>query len=154
MKRRAQIGDVIEIPTAKGLAYAHYTHQHPTHGGLIRVFDALFESRPTGFAELVSGPVRFSTLFPVRAAINRGIFTVVGHEQIAQQNRPFPVFRGGNPDPKTKKVAAWWFWDGEKSWRVGEITAEERKFPLREVWNDTLLVDRIEAGWTPSNDPS
>jgi hypothetical protein len=50
MPKRPLIGDVIEIPTAKGLAYAHYTHQHPTHGGLVRVFDALFEVRPAHYA--------------------------------------------------------------------------------------------------------
>ena len=51
MPNRVQIGDIIEIPTTKGLAYAQYTHQHPTHGGLIRVFDVLFENRPGNFTE-------------------------------------------------------------------------------------------------------
>jgi YD repeat-containing protein len=41
---------------------------------------------------------------------------------------------------------------GEKEWKVGDITAEQRKLPLRGIWNDTLLVERIEAGWSPSND--
>jgi hypothetical protein len=153
VKKRPQIGDVIEIPTAKELAYAQYTHQHPTHGGLIRVFDTLFENRPSGFSELVIGPVRFSTFFPVRAAINRGIFQVVGHENVALHNQPFPIFRNGIADPKTKKVAVWWFWDGQKEWKVGAITAEQRKMPIAAVWNDTMLVERIEGGWTPSNDP-
>jgi hypothetical protein len=152
MPKRVQLGDIIEIPTTKGLAYAQYTHQHPTHGGLIRVFDALFASRPSSFMELVAGPVRFSTCFPVRAAINRGIFQVVQHENIAPHNLAFPIFRGGNADPKTKKVAVWWFWDGEKEWKVGAITPEQRQMPIIGVWNDTLLVERIESGWTPSND--
>lgn len=147
--RRAKIGDVIEIPTSKGLAYAQYTHQHRTHGGLIRVFDAVFETRPGDFSEVVKGPVRFSTFFPVRAAVSRGIFKVVAHEKIAPHNQPFPIFRNGVPDPKTKKVAVWWLWDGEKSWKVGEITPEQRKLPIEEVLNDTMLVQRIEEGWRP-----
>ena len=153
MPKRVQIGDVIEVPTANGLAYAQYTHQHPTHGGLIRVFDALFQNRPSDLSALVKGPVRFSTFFPVAAAIKRGLFNVVGHDEIASHNQPFPVFRNGNADPKTKKVGAWWFWDGEKEWKVGEISPEQRKMPIVGVWNDTLLVERIETGWTPSNDP-
>ena len=154
MPKRAQAGDVIEIPTGRGLAYAQYTHQHPTHGGLIRVFDALFQKRPGHFSELVNRPVRFSTFFPVRAAVKRGIFNVVAHEKIAPPNQPFPIFRNGVADPKTKRVAVWWFWDGEKEWKVGEITPEQRQMPLQEVWNDTMLVERIESGWTPSNDPT
>jgi len=153
MSKRPQIEDIIEIPTSKGLAYAQYTHQHPTHGGLIRVFDLLFETRPGSLSELVNQPVRFSTFFPVLAAVKKDIFKVVGNEKIAFQNQPFPIFRNGIQDPKTKKVAAWWFWNGEKEWKVGEISQEQRKMPIVGIWNDTMLVQRIEAGWTPSNDP-
>lgn len=153
MPKRPKFGDIIEIQTSKGLAYAQYTHEHPTHGGLIRVFDNLFERRPDGFSELVDEPVRFSTFLPVAAAVKRGLFEVVAHERIALQHRSFPVFRNGIEDPKTKKVAVWWFWDGEREWRVGEITPEQREMPIASVWNDTLLVERIESGWTPANDP-
>jgi hypothetical protein len=63
------------------------------------------------------------------------------------------VSRGGTPDPKTKKVAVWWFWE-EKEWKVGELTSEQRKMPIRGIWNDTMLVHRIEIGWTPATDPT
>jgi hypothetical protein len=150
--KRPRIGDIIEIPTAKGLAYAQYTHQHPQFGGLIRVFDTLHEKRPDNFGSLVKGDVRFSTFFPLQAAVKRGIYSVVGHQEVASPNKPFPIFRNGIADPETKKVSAWWFWDGQKEWRVGEITPEQRKFPLLGVWNDTMLVCRIEEGWHPETD--
>lgn len=154
MKRNVKIGDVIEIPTKKGLFYAQYTHLHKTHGGLIRVFDSHFKDRVNDFSKLVKDPVRFSTFFPVAAAIKKGIFNVVAHEEISAQNQPFPVFRNGVADPQTKKVSVWWFWDGEREWKVGTITPEQRKMPIAAVWNDTLLIERIESGWTPGNDPS
>ena len=97
--------------------------------------------------------MRFSTFFPVRAAISQEVFKVVAHEKIAPDNQPFPVFRNGVADPKTKKVSVWWFWDGEKEWKVGAITPEQRKMPMVGVWNATLLVENIESGWTPANDP-
>lgn len=151
--KRPRIGDIIEIPTAKGLCYAQYPHQHPQFGGLIRVFDRLFSERPNELQKAAQGPVRFSTFFPVRAAIKRGIFRVVGNQEIASQNREFPVFRDGLEDPRTNKVTTWWFWDGEREWKVGQITEEQRKMPIRAVWNDTFLVNRIESGWTPGIDP-
>ena len=154
MKKRPQIGDVIEIPTKVGLFYAQYTHQHKTHGGLIRLFEAHFKSRPSEFSKLVRTPVRFSTFFPVVAAVTKDIFNVVAHEGVAITNQTFPIFRNGVPDPRTKRVSAWWFWDGEKEWKVGEITHEQRGMPIVGVWNDTLLIERIESGWTPKNDPS
>lgn len=152
MPKQIQIGDIIEIRTAKGLAYAQYTHQHPQMGGLICVFDKIFENRPNDLFELVNGPLRFSTFIPVRAAVNRGIFKVISRQEIAGHNKPFPLFRNGVPDRKTKKVSVWWLWDGEKSWIVGELTAAQRKLPLRQIWNDTLLIERIESGWTPSTE--
>lgn len=149
---KAKIGDIIEIPTSKGLAYAQYTHQHPQFGGLIRVFDEIYKGRPENFSSLVNGQVRFSTFFPLQAAIKRGIYKVVAHHEVAGPNRSFPLFRNGVADPKTKKVSVWWFWDGEKEWRVGNITQEQRKLPLLGVWNDTMLVQRIEEGWRPETD--
>ncbi|MCC6362149.1 MAG: hypothetical protein IT165_01415 [Bryobacterales bacterium] len=147
-----RLGDIIEIPTRNGLAYAQYTHQHPQFGGLIRVFDGLFQERPSDFSRLAESPVRFSVFFPVRGAVRRKTFEIAGRSEIAPHNREFPIFRSGFAEPG-HKVSNWWFWDGEREWKVGAITAEQRKLPIREVWNDTMLVQRIESGWSPANDP-
>jgi hypothetical protein len=76
---KPRIGDIIEIPTNQGLAYAQYTHQHPRMGGLIHIFDQIFQKRPDSFDDLVHGPVRFCVFFPVTAAIKRRIFAVVSN---------------------------------------------------------------------------
>jgi hypothetical protein len=62
------------------------------------------------------------------------------------------VFRAGVVDPAVGKVVDWWLWDGEKEWRVGSISDEQRKLPIRGCWNDTMLIKRIEEGWLPEND--
>jgi hypothetical protein len=56
-------------------------------------------------------------------------------------------------DAGCKKVDNWWLWDGVKEWRIGKISAEQRKLSFREVVNDTMLRERIEEGWTPESDP-
>jgi hypothetical protein len=150
--KKPKLGDILEIPTAKGLAYAQYTHEHSQFGSVLRVFDTLFESRPDNFTSLVTGPVRFSTLFPLRASVRNGIVNIIGHHEIAKGNKRFPTFRDGLPEAGTKKVAVWWFWDGEREWRVGNITAEQRKLPIRSIWNYPMLVQRIEEGWRPETD--
>lgn len=58
-------------------------------------------------------------MFPLRAAVRKGIFELIGHHEVARPNKPFPTFRDGFADPKTKKVAVWWLWDGESEWKVG-----------------------------------
>ena len=148
-------GDIVEIPTKKGLAYAIYTHRHktpPKFGALIRIFDLLYDKRPSDIQGIVCIAVRFATFFPLEAAVRKRIVEVVGHVDVPEHVRDFPVFRGGTVDPKTGKVAVWWLWDGDKSRRVGQLTEEQRKLPIRGVWNDTFLKERIEEGWRPELD--
>ena len=86
--------------------------------------------------------------------MNQGIFEIACNFPIPSGASDFPIFRTGVEDPETRKVKVWWFWDGDKEWKVGDITPEQRKLPLRGNWNDTLLIERIEADWTPETDPS
>ena len=152
---KIEFGTIIEIKTSKGLAYALYTHRHdepPRYGALLRVFDKLYPSRPTDIRTIIKEPVQFSVFFPLQAAVNRGIVNVVGHTEIPENLRPFPVFRSGMIDPISKEITAWWLWDGKKEWRIGELTPEQRHFPIRAVWNDTMLINKIENGWRPEEE--
>jgi hypothetical protein len=153
---KVKLGDIVEIKTSVGLAYAIYTHVHekpPKFGAIIRVFDQLFQARPESFLELVAGPVRFVTFFPLRVAVSKELVSIVGNVGVPDSMKKFPIFRSGSIlDPETKRVSAWWLWDGIREWRVGQLSPEQRKLPIRGVWNDTLLVQRIEENWRPEND--
>lgn len=146
----------MEIRTPKQLAYALYTHQHdkpPKFGALLRVFDRTFSERPKDFEAVAVGAVRFSTFFPLAAAVSKGIVQIVGNVQVPDKLAQFPVFRSGTVDPATGKVASWSLWDGEHSRRVGNLTLDQRRLPIRAVWNDTLLIEKIDSCWTPEADP-
>jgi hypothetical protein len=152
-KQKILIGDVIEISTAKGLAYAQFSHNHARYGVLLRILPGFFDTRPANLKEVVAHQELFVTFFPLQAAVDRKIFEVVANLPVPDSAKKFPLFRTGVVDPTTGKVKVWWLWDGEKEWKIGEITPEQRKLPLRGIWNDTLLIEKIESGWTPSNDP-
>ena len=149
-----KIGDVIEIMTGKGYAYAQYTHKHPQYGALLRVFRGLYASRPDRLEDILKHEIQFSTFFPLKAAVNRGITSVVANHPVDRLLQEFPLFRAGVVDPTTGKVAVWWLWDGQNEEKVGTLTNEQRKLPIRGVWNDTLLIERIESGWTPETHPT
>lgn len=136
----AKIGDIFEITTVKGLAYAQYTHENKLMGGLIRVFDRIYDARPNDFKAVVHGAVRFSTFLPVRQAVKQKIFLVVANEEVSAENMKFPLFRASGLNPND-----WWLWDGEKEWQVGTLSSEQKKLPIREVCNDTYLIERIEG---------
>jgi hypothetical protein len=154
MGKRTRIGDVVEIPTAKGLAYVQYTHYHkdpPEFGELIRILQGFYEKRPSReeLEEIVKRPHRFSVFFPVKIAVTRGIFENIGHFEIPDFAREFPIFKEAitikvrfNPDDVN-----WSLWDGEESWNVGKLSREDQtKYPTLVIFNDTGLIDAIETG--------
>jgi hypothetical protein len=152
MGRRVRVGDVLEIETPKGFAYAQFTHKHDQFGALIRVLPGVYGSRPASLEEIVNGPSAFVVFYPVGAAVSRQVARVVDNMPIPEHAREFPLFRCGTPDLTTKKVKTWWFWDGIESWPVGELTADQRKMPVRMLVNHTALVELITSAWAPERD--
>ena len=156
MKTKIKIGDIIEIKTGKGLSYAQYSHEHVAHpkfGSLIRVLPGFHKERPTDFANIVKQKATFVVFVALQHMVNENYVMVVNNQPVPPDAQVFPVFRNGIPDPKTRKVKIWWFWDGEKEWKVGNLTNEEKRMPILAIIGDELLVKRIESGWTPETDP-
>jgi len=144
-RARPLIGDIVEIPVGTKLAYAQFTHKHRQYGSLLRVLPGIRDARPTAFAELASGDHQFIAFFPLGAACNRKIVSVVAHESIPPHAQAFPVFRAC---VRTKDGRGpYWLWDGVKEWKIGDLQPGMEKLPIRGVVNDTLLVQRILQGW-------
>lgn len=156
--KRPQIGDIVEITTSKGLAYAQYTHEHtkpPCYGSLLRVLPGLYSQRPSDLSELIGQKEKFVTFFPLKSELKHEdtVFKIIANEALPEWAVAFPVFRNGLPD-REGNVHEWWLWDGDKEWKVGKLTPEEiRLYPGLGVANDTALIQMIENGWT-SWDPA
>ena len=150
---RIKIGDIVEIKTSKGVAYALYTHRHQQYGALLRVFGRIHEVAPNDLITATDGEPAFSVFFPLSAAVNKKIVSIVDNISVPPSLKPFPTFRTGVVDPSTGKVGTWWLWDGEKEWRLGTLKPEHRKLSFRGICNDTFLIELLETGWTPENDP-
>ena len=152
MGKRTKLGDVIEIRTRRGLAYAQYSHRHARWGPLLRVLPGFHESRPDSLSMLVNAPTLFVTFFPLQQALSQGVCESVGNLDVPDFAAGFPLFRCAGHVDRDGKVHDWWLWDGESESRVRFLTAEQRRLPIRAIWNDTLLVERIEEQWTPEQD--
>lgn len=153
MPKKIRIGDIVEIPTSKGMAYAQYSHAAKGEGGvIIRVLVGLFKKRPDSFEEVVEKKHKFITPFPLGPAINRGIFNVVGNVEVPDEEKIFPLFRAAGATDEEGIVKVWWLWDGEKEWPIGILPSKYIRLPILWVPNDTALVEMIEEGWTPETD--
>ena len=81
MAKRIKPGDVIEIPTSRGLAYAQYALKKEQWGALIRILAGFFEERPTDLC-VVSEAIEFDLIertfeIPAFIELNRKLRSVV-----------------------------------------------------------------------------
>jgi hypothetical protein len=152
MTKNVAIGAVVEISTAKGLAYIQNTGRWPKWGYLIRVLPGLYKKRPADLQSLVRQKERFVIFFALQRAIAEGHFKVVGQEDVPPCQEP-RLFRAPGFIDRAGKVRNWVIWDGVKSWRVDTLDEEQRKLPLRVIPNLISLVHKIETNWTPETDP-
>jgi hypothetical protein len=154
MAKKIKIGDVVELRTGNGLAYAQCTHHHDEHEHLVRVLPGFFKKRPKGFRELVGQPTQFCTFLALQAAVNKKTVEIVANEAVPPEAQAFPQFRNGVPNQVTKKVDTWWLWDGERQWLVGALSDAQRRLPILGTVTETQLIERIASGWTPETDSS
>lgn len=149
---RNKIGDLLEIKTSKGISYALYTHQHKKYGFLIRLFRNVYTEPLVTFESVLVNDVQCSFFFPLNIAVRKNIVKVVSNLEIPSELSDFPIFRTGFVNPDLGKVETWWLWDGINEERIGKLSKEQKSLPIRGIWNDTILIERIESGWTPSTD--
>ncbi len=148
MKQRIKIGDIVEITTQKGKAYAQYYQHHSDYGALLRVLSGFFPKRPSDFSELAANKESFSTFFCLQAAVNRGLVQIVANTEVPARAKSFPLFRTGMPNPETWNIESWLLWDGTKQWKVGKLTEDLLDLPILGIIGYPLLLDYIEGGWT------
>lgn len=155
LKRRLPVfGDVIEIQTPKGLAYAQYTHENPEYGSLIRVLPGTHPSRPTNLTALVEQRERSYCFYSLPSLVREGAVEIVGHEAVPVWAQPFPLFRAWGLDFTKEGVisASWYLWDGEHEWRADALTPDQANLSIVSVWGHAFLVERIVQGWEPKDD--
>ncbi|BCJ06915.1 hypothetical protein PRtIB026_A33390 [Pseudomonas sp. RtIB026] len=144
MAKRVKLGDVLQILTNAGVAYAQVTHKHPRYGHLIRAFAGYHEQTPKDFSAVVDAQPQFTAFFPVQAAVDQGLLAVVANVPVSPVLQAFPTMRmqAGGPG------GSLWLWDGEHELLLDrELTAEEMLYPVRGIITAPLLVERIEKGY-------
>ena len=114
MAKKVKLGDILQVLTSQGVAYAQVTHNHPDYGFLIRVFPGFYNKQPKDFSIVVDGEPQFSAFFVVQSAVNQGLLSVVANTPVSEKLQEFPMFRsrGGGPG------GSLWLWDGSELFRL------------------------------------
>lgn len=140
-------GDIVEIETSEGLAYAQVTHNHASYPEVVRVLSGLYDSRPADIETVARKTNRFVAMLTLGDAIdNKRVKAMkVGSAAVPQKYKDFPVFRMSIRD-KQGGIAYWWLWDGEGLSYVTELDEKTSDLPMREVMSLSSFMDKINAG--------
>jgi hypothetical protein len=151
-KRKPNLGDIVQIRTSKGYAYAQLTHKHHMFGYLLRILPGFFAEPVTDFAPLVMEPELYHAFVFKDDLFQPPVAMIVGNAPVPERSRALPLFRNGIRNPATGRVDDWWLWDGRKEWRIGELREDQRTLSLLEILNSDILRKRIENGSMPANE--
>jgi len=152
MAKALAIGDIFEIRTPKGFAYMQYTLKDPALGHLIRILKGVYKKRPKSFKEIVREKEIFYVFFPLSAAERRKIVAWVANEDIPESAKARPMMKKGGGVTREGKVLNWIISDGSSEKIVEKLSEEQKTYSPEEIWNDTMLIDRICSGWLPRDE--
>ncbi|MCP5490162.1 MAG: hypothetical protein H7A42_03505 [Chlamydiales bacterium] len=150
----AREGDIMEIKTEAGFAYAQYTHFHPECGELMRVLQGFYprQLNEEEISKIAKKKHRFSLFIDWEFCITSKITDYVGNFPISDFAREFPIFKKTDAmidqcwnDPSS---VIWTLWDGEREWKAGPLKDEERKkYPeVIECTSDVTFEYYIRTG--------
>ena len=147
---RITIGDIFEIKTSKGRAYLHYVFKDETNGDLVRVLSGLHSNRPENVEQLASTDECFFVFFPLSAANKRKIVEKIGHYEGVIYKKPEYM----RIEHSVKGEFLGWHIVNTDTWHrelVKVLDDSQKKLSPWGIWNDTLLIERLEEGWTLDN---
>lgn len=133
MAKKVKLGNILQVLTSQGVAYAQVTHKHPEFDFLIRVFSGFYNKQPKVFSTLIEGKPQFSAFFVAQSAVNQGLLSVVENISVPERLKIFPTFRSRNGGAG----GSLWLWDGKESFR------REREFRPNELEYPTSVLKII-----------
>lgn len=154
MAPAVRYGDVIEFVTPRGLAYAQYTHDDPSHHGmgqLLRVLPGLFEIRPANMSALVLQREQYWSFSNLPRWLREEDAEVVSNEDVPAHSRDFPIMRArGLPDATGNPY--WWLIDAEGERPLGALREKHRHLSIAHVPTYGAFITDLANGYTPAAD--
>jgi hypothetical protein len=157
-KKKAVVGDIVEVKTSAGLAYLQYTHELDNMGSLVRVLPGLFATLPRDFENLTRQKELYFTFYTLRHAVRHGDAAIVSHEEIPDWAKPFPMMRHSADSHRTGKTLLWRIIRADtpftleelrKAPTYKELTPELEKLSTHELWPHPSMVYYLAQEWTP-----
>jgi hypothetical protein len=156
--KKATIGDIVEISTPAGLGYVQYTHDAGTNGELVRVLPGLYTNRPSDFAALARQKELYFVFYIMNYALRAGQATVVSNQPVPEWAKAHPMMRHAAAFDDFSRVIRWRIVSAAsqltpqeliRTQLLTELTPEQEKLSMREIWPHGAMVRELARRWTP-----
>ena len=148
---RVKLGDIFEIKTSKGYAYFHYVYKDNQLGQLIKVLTKIYDQRPASFNDLITNNNEcFLLFFPVSAALKNNIIEKADNYVVSNFKKPKQM----RTEHHIKGEFLGWDIIDTDTWKrkfTKKLSRSQKKLSPWGIWNDTLLIERLEEGWNLEN---
>ena len=150
--KNIRIGDVFQMLTSEGICYGQVINTHPKWKFVIAIFREFYPKTPDNFNDVVNKEPQFITTFLIQDAIKQRLFALMDNVPVQEKFREFPTFRGTNNLKGNDTM--WFFWSGDKQWKVHRpLTEEEKRYPRGpSLPSAPLLIEMIENDYRVERD--
>jgi hypothetical protein len=149
-RKKIEIGDIFELPTNKGYVYLQCVQipkDRRQELELIRVYYQVHPDNTTDVSVIQESQF-FYLSFVLQAAYNRKIVNKIGNIPLEPEFKIPRYFRTENAFGEGWQIIDTSNWQRETK---KKLTEEQKKLSPWGTWNDTLLIDRLDKGWTLEN---
>lgn len=148
---KVELGDIFEIKTSKGNAYFQCVKLDKFKGDLIKVFNKLYNGRPSSIETVTNVTDFYFVGFVLSAAYKKRLVEKVGNIplpngfQLPQYMRDKHIVRG--------ELLGWHIVEANTLKRqfVEKLSSEQKTYSPIGIYNDTLLREMLERGWNLEN---
>jgi hypothetical protein len=147
---RIKYGDVFKIITTKGFGYFQCVKETSAKDcEVIRILPGVYkEDEIVDIGELVEKKELYFIQFPLKYAVKKKCVKCVANCKVPESvivpkyYRDKHIVRG--------EFISWHIIDSEtfQIHSVEKLSDDEKRLSPAEIWNDTLLAERIAEGWT------
>lgn len=156
--KKPKIGDIYEVKVPSGFAYVQYTHDGQEMGQLVRVLPNIYSVRVTDFAKVAKQRELYFIFLILAHSLPKTEFELVSNQPIPESARPFPTMRKTGGRAKGGRVLSWYIGHGlrlytvlemQRALHVRELTPEQARLSIAQIWAASTLAEKIEQGWLP-----
>lgn len=147
--KNAEIGSVYAIKTKIGYGLFQVVQKSEEGIDVVRVLKSVIENIENFSPELLQETERYFIKFTVRAALNKKLIVYIGNYNVPSTVKAPKKYRMLDFVPH-RNIRNWYIVDAKTN-EMKLVSSINKKFlslSCDAVWNDTLLIECIQDGWT------